>query len=167
MGLFDNFKKSDEEKIDEALTKYNIFEGIECEVTFPDTQLKITTHGGVTRGAATLAFGIIGSLGAGAITPLTGYVLSRAFVHIASGHYHQIQFPENRRDKAASARHAWCSRNIGQYPPGWSLPLPRRRAYRARRRELLLLLLRDVRYHRKDPRLPGGLPLLGSEALGA
>ena len=60
MGLFDNFKKSDEEKIDEALTKYNIFEGIECEVIFPDTQLKITTHGGVTRGAATLAFGIIG-----------------------------------------------------------------------------------------------------------
>ena len=60
MSLFDNFKKKKKKKIDEALTKYNIFEGIECEVIFPDTQLKITTHGGVTRGAATLAFGIIG-----------------------------------------------------------------------------------------------------------
>ena len=39
-----------------------------------------------------VAFGVIGSLGAGAITPLTGYVLSRAFVHIASGHYHQIWY---------------------------------------------------------------------------
>ena len=60
MGLLDNFKKSEEEKIDETLTKYNIFEGIDCEVIFPDTQLKIATHGGLTRGAATLAFGIIG-----------------------------------------------------------------------------------------------------------
>ena len=34
--------------------------------------------------------GIIGSLFAGAITPLTGYVLARAFVLIASGHYHLI-----------------------------------------------------------------------------
>ena len=37
-----------------------------------------------------LVLGIIGSLFAGAITPLTGYVLSRAFVYIASGHYHLI-----------------------------------------------------------------------------
>ena len=37
-----------------------------------------------------VALGIIGSLFAGAITPLTGYVLARAFVHIASGHYHSI-----------------------------------------------------------------------------
>ena len=34
--------------------------------------------------------GIIGSLFAGAVTPLTGYVLSRAFVLIASGHYHLV-----------------------------------------------------------------------------
>ena len=34
--------------------------------------------------------GIIGSLFAGAITPLTGYVLARAFVLIASGHYHLV-----------------------------------------------------------------------------
>ena len=37
-----------------------------------------------------LALGIIGSLFAGGITPLTGYVLSRAFIYIASGHYHLI-----------------------------------------------------------------------------
>ena len=34
--------------------------------------------------------GIVGSLFAGAVTPLTGYVLSRAFVLIASGHYHLV-----------------------------------------------------------------------------
>ena len=33
---------------------------------------------------------IIGSLGAGAVTPSTGFVLSRVFIHIVSGHYHQI-----------------------------------------------------------------------------
>ena len=37
-----------------------------------------------------LALGIIGSLFAGAVTPITGYVLSRAFIYIASGHYHLI-----------------------------------------------------------------------------
>ena len=60
MGLLDNFGKSDEEKALEILGKYNIFEGIDCQVIFPDTQLKIATHSGLTRGAATLAFGIIG-----------------------------------------------------------------------------------------------------------
>ncbi len=34
--------------------------------------------------------GIIGSLFAGAVTPLTGYVLSRAFVLIASGQHHKV-----------------------------------------------------------------------------
>ena len=37
-----------------------------------------------------VALGIIGSLFAGAVTPLTGYVLSRAFVYIASGHHHLV-----------------------------------------------------------------------------
>ena len=37
-----------------------------------------------------LALGVIGSLFAGGVTPLTGYVLSRAFICIASGHYHMI-----------------------------------------------------------------------------
>ena len=33
---------------------------------------------------------IFGSLGAGAVTPTTGYVLSHVFNHIVSGHYHQV-----------------------------------------------------------------------------
>ena len=58
MGLFK--RKSEEEKITETLTKYNIFEGIDCEVIFPDTQLKIVSHSGLTGGVATLAFGFVG-----------------------------------------------------------------------------------------------------------
>lgn len=60
MGLLDNFRKSDEELNEEALMKYNIFEGISALVTFPDKQLKIGSHSGAARGAATLAFGLIG-----------------------------------------------------------------------------------------------------------
>ena len=37
-----------------------------------------------------VAGGIIGSLFAGGVTPLTGYVISRAFVNIASGQHHLI-----------------------------------------------------------------------------
>jgi ABC-type multidrug transport system fused ATPase/permease subunit len=37
-----------------------------------------------------VAGGVIGSLFAGAVTPLTGYVLARAFVLIASGRYHYV-----------------------------------------------------------------------------
>ena len=33
---------------------------------------------------------IFGSLGAGADTPITGYVFAHVFIHIVSGHYHQI-----------------------------------------------------------------------------
>lgn len=39
-----------------------------------------------------VTWGIIGFLGVGTVIPLTGYVLSRAFVHKASGHYHQIWY---------------------------------------------------------------------------
>ena len=60
MGLLDNFKKSDDEIKEEALMEYNIFEGIFAWVTFPDKQLKVSTSSGVTRGVATLAFGLIG-----------------------------------------------------------------------------------------------------------
>ncbi len=59
MGFLDAFKTS-EEVMEETLSKFNIYEGIVCEVTFPDTQLKIASHGGLTRGVATLAFGFVG-----------------------------------------------------------------------------------------------------------
>ena len=35
---------------------------------------------------------VFGSLGAGAVTPITGYVLAHAFVDIVSGHYYQIWY---------------------------------------------------------------------------
>ena len=37
-----------------------------------------------------LALGFIASLFAGGISPLTEYVLSRAFIYIASGYHHLI-----------------------------------------------------------------------------
>ncbi|WP_346661757.1 SHOCT domain-containing protein [uncultured Methanobrevibacter sp.] len=59
MGLFGN-KKTDEEIIEETLSEFNIFEGVLCEVTFPEKQLKLISHDGITKGAATLAFGLVG-----------------------------------------------------------------------------------------------------------
>ena len=59
MGFLDNLKKEERTK-EEILAEFNIFEGIECKVTFPFTELKIGSHGGAARGAATLAFGIVG-----------------------------------------------------------------------------------------------------------
>ena len=49
-----------QKKIDKILEKYNIFEGIRVKATFPQEELVIKSHGGVTRGAATLGFGLIG-----------------------------------------------------------------------------------------------------------
>lgn len=40
MGLLDNFRKTEEERLEETLAKYNIFEGIECNVILPEIQLK-------------------------------------------------------------------------------------------------------------------------------
>ena len=54
MGFLDNFKKSDNEMRYEALAQYNIFEGVDCDVIFPNSQLKIATYIGLTRSAATL-----------------------------------------------------------------------------------------------------------------
>ena len=59
MGFFSN-KKSEEEIFEEALAENNIFEGVSCKVVFPDTDLKISTHDGFTRGVATLTLGIVG-----------------------------------------------------------------------------------------------------------
>ena len=59
MGFFDNFKM-EERSEEEVLAEFNIFEGINCNVIFPFTEIKIGTRGGAARGAATLAFGIIG-----------------------------------------------------------------------------------------------------------
>lgn len=60
MGLFGGKKKSEEELMEEALEKCNIFEGLMCRVTFPDTEIRLNTQSGWVKGAATLTLGIIG-----------------------------------------------------------------------------------------------------------
>ena len=63
MGLFGNDLSPEEKKqklIEETLGKYNIFEGVECEVILPEKQLKTSGSSGAKKGIATLAFGIIG-----------------------------------------------------------------------------------------------------------
>lgn len=59
MGLFGN-KKTEEELMEEALEKCNIFEGLLCRVTFPDIEIRLNSRSGWVKGAATLTLGIIG-----------------------------------------------------------------------------------------------------------
>ena len=63
MALF----SSDEEKaekqrqfVEKTLEKFNVFEGIKCEVMLPEKQLKTSGKSGATKGLATFAFGFIG-----------------------------------------------------------------------------------------------------------
>ena len=60
MGLLDLLKKSDEEIKNETLSKYNIFEGINCEVILPEKQLKTFGSSAMTKALATFALGIVG-----------------------------------------------------------------------------------------------------------
>ena len=58
MGLF--VRKSHDDCIEEMLAENNVFEGIKCEAVFPNKQLQIATSSGLKKGAATLAFGLVG-----------------------------------------------------------------------------------------------------------
>ena len=63
MGFFSSDISPDEkeqQRIEKTLGEYNIFEGFECEVVFPEKQLKTTGSSGTKKGLATLAFGVIG-----------------------------------------------------------------------------------------------------------
>lgn len=63
MALFgDNLSKEEREqkRIKETIEKYNIFNGIQCEITLPEKQLKTSGSSGKKKGIATLAFGVIG-----------------------------------------------------------------------------------------------------------
>ena len=63
MGLFSSDitpEEREQQRIEQTLSDYNIFEGIECEVIFPEKQLKTSGSSGKKKGLATLAFGIIG-----------------------------------------------------------------------------------------------------------
>ena len=51
---------SEQKRIEDTLAEFNIFEGFECEVIFPEKQLKTTGSSGTKKGLATLAFGVIG-----------------------------------------------------------------------------------------------------------
>lgn len=58
MGFFDGKTKKDH--IEEMIIENNVFEGIKCEAIFPNKQLQIGTSSGLKKGAATLAFGLVG-----------------------------------------------------------------------------------------------------------
>ena len=63
MGLLDRFQESDEKRqarYEKVLEENNVFEGIEFKVIFPNKELKIVTHSGLTKGVATFAFGFVG-----------------------------------------------------------------------------------------------------------
>lgn len=63
IGLFSSDitpEEREQQRIEETLAEYNIFEGFQCEVTFPEKQLKTTGSSGTKKGLATLAFGVIG-----------------------------------------------------------------------------------------------------------
>lgn len=69
MGLFDIVKsknssnnKEDKKtkKINKSLEKYNVFEGVKVKATFPEKEVVIKSHGGLTKGVATLTFGLAG-----------------------------------------------------------------------------------------------------------
>ena len=97
--------QEEEEKNDSTIEKketINILARHQSRTNYRDVQrahdIKVekegVSHGEMFRllrnNKCDLALGIIGSLGAGGVTPLTGYVLARAFIHVASGHYHGI-----------------------------------------------------------------------------
>ena len=69
MGLFNKIKsknssenKEDKKtkKINKSLEKYNIFEGVKVRAIFPEKEVVIKSHGGLTKGVATLTFGLAG-----------------------------------------------------------------------------------------------------------
>ena len=63
MALFATDEEKQEKQrqyVQETLEEYNIFEGIECDVILPEKQLKTSGKSGAKKGAATLAFGLLG-----------------------------------------------------------------------------------------------------------
>ena len=63
MALFSSEEEKAEKqrKLEEkTLEEYNVFEGIECNVILPEKQLKTSGKSGAKKGAATLAFGLLG-----------------------------------------------------------------------------------------------------------
>lgn len=56
----EKYRRQKEEKIEKIRTQFNIYDGIECKVMFPQEELRLKSHGGFTKGVATLGFGLVG-----------------------------------------------------------------------------------------------------------
>ena len=70
MGILDMFQESDKKKqarYEKVLEQNNVFEGVKFKVVFPSKELRIATRSGLTRGAATLGFGLVGLAAASGI----------------------------------------------------------------------------------------------------
>lgn len=63
MALFltdDEKEEKQRQFAERTLERYNVFEGIKCEVILPEKQLKTSSKSGATKGLATFAFGFLG-----------------------------------------------------------------------------------------------------------
>lgn len=63
MALFSSDEEKEEKQrlfVERTLERYNVFEGIECEVILPEKQLKISGKSGSTKALSTFAFGFVG-----------------------------------------------------------------------------------------------------------
>lgn len=52
--------KRERQFYEDTLERYNVFEGIKCNVMLPEKQLKTSSRSGTTKGLATFAFGFLG-----------------------------------------------------------------------------------------------------------
>ena len=63
MALFETEEdknKRERQFYEDTLERYNVFEGIKCNVMLPEKQLKTSSKSGTTKGLATFAFGFLG-----------------------------------------------------------------------------------------------------------
>lgn len=79
----EKLRRKKEEKINNIRSEFNIYEGIECVVLFPQEELVLKSHGGVTRGAATLGFGLVGLAATGGVKQKKQKVRKKTSLQIA------------------------------------------------------------------------------------
>lgn len=63
MGLFNKSNKKElkkQAKINKSLEKHNVFEGVKVKAIFPKEEVALKSSSGLTKGAATLTFGLVG-----------------------------------------------------------------------------------------------------------
>ena len=79
----EKYQKKQEEKIAKIREKHNIYEGIGCVVQFPREEVVLKSHGGLTKTAATLGFGILGLAATSGIKQQKKKVFKNTFLQIA------------------------------------------------------------------------------------